>query len=79
MRTKEAGTVDSRNADIYLIYYGILPEWYITKYAAEKAGWLQKRKIYIRFFRAELSGEIFLTTIMKNYHKNKEEYGVKQI
>ncbi len=40
MRTKEAGMVDSRDADIYIMYYGVLPNWYVTKKYAEAHGWI---------------------------------------
>ena len=42
MRTKLVGTVTDmgmEGTDVYLIYFGILPGYYISKKQAQKAGW----------------------------------------
>ncbi len=42
MRTKEAGTATTSGedgADVYLLYFHILPDYYVNKKQAEKSGW----------------------------------------
>ena len=44
MRTIAAGTVTDRGedgVDVYLMKYGRLPEYYVTKDEAQKAGWMK--------------------------------------
>ena len=46
MRTKSAGTATNKGingADWYLAYYGFLPDEYISKKHARKAGWKNKK------------------------------------
>lgn len=47
MRTKAVGTVTmmgNEGADVYLFYYGKLPNYYVSKEAAEAAGWKKHGK-----------------------------------
>ena len=46
MRTKKAGTATDMGVsgpDVALMYFGTLPDYYITKSAAEDAGWNKKQ------------------------------------
>ncbi len=75
MRTKEAGTVDSRNADIYLMYYGVLPEWYITKDEAMANGWSKKKKNFDNVLPGRvLGGDVFYNNKNKLPSKKGREW-----
>ena len=59
MRTKATGTVTNQGADgadVYLAYFGRLPNYYIDKKTAQRAGWKTAEKYISSLFPGKIIG-----------------------
>ena len=60
MRTKRAGTATNMGmggADVALVYSGELPDYYVTKQEAQKAGWCSKKENLGEVLPGQMIGE----------------------
>ena len=82
MRTKKVGTATDlgmEGADVYIFYYGYLPDYYVTQKQAQRAGWQSwKGNLDEVLPNAMIGGDVYKTTA-GNYLMHPEEYGMKQI
>ena len=82
MRTKQVGTATDwgmEGADAYLAHLGHLPDYYVDKATAKRAGWLTEKKKLSQLFPGKMLGGDVYSTMILNYHQNREEFGMKQI
>lgn len=63
VRTKQIGTATDwgmEGADAYLVHFGRLPDYYVDKQTAQKAGWQTKNKKFSSLFPGKmLGGDIY--------------------
>ena len=69
MRTKQAGTATDwgiEGADAYLLHHGRLPDYYVSKQTAQKAGWqTTKKKLSAILPGKMLGGDVYLNDDFK--------------
>ena len=82
MRTIAAGTVSEMGedgVDVYLIKYGRLPDYYVSKKEALKAGWKNNGNTLYDVLPDKMIGGDVITTMKESCRQLREEYGEKLI